>query len=95
MTIPRFPIAKRNHPFATGGPIIRIHLPLVDTIRRMAPSGCQVYRGIYSPRKVSNVRSVPLVHEVYRQVARFHARPLGEKLKIKLDEHNVGYLPMR
>src|SRR5438477_3507065 len=45
-------------------------------------------------RKVSNVRSVPLVHEVYRQVARFHARPLGEKLKIKLDEHNVGYLPM-
>jgi isopenicillin N synthase-like dioxygenase len=32
-----------------------------------------------------------LVHEVYRQVARFHARPLGEKLKIKLDKHNVGY----
>ena len=36
-----------------------------------------------------------LVDEVYRQVARFHARPLGEKLKIKLDKHNVGYLPMR
>src|SRR5580693_1675495 len=35
-----------------------------------------------------------LVHEVYRQVARFHARPLDEKLKIKLDIHNVGYLPM-
>ena len=35
-----------------------------------------------------------LVDEVYRQVARFHARPLGEKLKIKLDKHNVGYLPM-
>src|SRR5580693_9367635 len=35
-----------------------------------------------------------LVHEVYRQVARFHARPLEEKLKIKLDKHNVGYLPM-
>ena len=34
-----------------------------------------------------------LVHEVYRQVARFHARSLGEKLKIKLDKHNVGYLP--
>ena len=31
--------------------------------------------------------SVPsaLVHEVYRQVARFHARPLDEKLKIRLD----------
>src|SRR5215468_4944886 len=36
----------------------------------------------------------PLMHEVYRQVARFHARPLDEKLKIKLDRHNVGYLPM-
>jgi isopenicillin N synthase-like dioxygenase len=35
-----------------------------------------------------------LVHEVYRQVARFHAQPLGEKLKIKLDKHNVGYLPI-
>src|SRR5947207_7479770 len=35
-----------------------------------------------------------LVHEVYRQVARFHARPLDDKLKIKLDKHNVGYLPM-
>ena len=31
-----------------------------------------------------------LVHEVYRQVARFHARPLDEKLRIKLDKHNVG-----
>jgi isopenicillin N synthase-like dioxygenase len=35
-----------------------------------------------------------LVDEVYREVARFHARPLDEKLKIKLDKHNVGYLPM-
>ena len=35
-----------------------------------------------------------LVQEVYRQVARFHARPLDEKLRTKLDKHNVGYLPM-
>lgn len=35
-----------------------------------------------------------LVREVYRQVARFHALPLDVKLKIKLDRHNVGYLPM-
>jgi hypothetical protein len=34
------------------------------------------------------------VHEVYRQVARFHAQPLYENLKIKLDKHNVGYLQM-
>ena len=35
-----------------------------------------------------------LLHEVYRQVACFHARPLDEKLEIKLDKHNVGYLPL-
>jgi isopenicillin N synthase-like dioxygenase len=35
-----------------------------------------------------------LVDAVYRQVARFHAQSLKDKLKIKLDRHNVGYLPM-
>jgi isopenicillin N synthase-like dioxygenase len=36
-----------------------------------------------------------LVREVYRQSARFHAQPLDTKLKVKLDKHNVGYLPMQ
>ncbi len=35
------------------------------------------------------------IREVFRQVARFHAQPLGKKLEIKLDKHNVGYLPMK
>jgi len=35
------------------------------------------------------------IREVFRQVAGFHARPLEEKLEIKLDKHNVGYLPMK
>ena len=35
------------------------------------------------------------IREVFRQVARFHAQPLEKKLMIKLDTHNVGYLPMR
>jgi isopenicillin N synthase-like dioxygenase len=48
--------------------------------------------GFYSI--VNHGMSSALVHEVYRQVARFHARPLDEKLKIKLDKHNVGYLAM-
>jgi isopenicillin N synthase-like dioxygenase len=34
------------------------------------------------------------IREVFRQVARFHAQPLEKKLKIKLDKHNVGYLPI-
>ena len=35
------------------------------------------------------------MREVFRQVARFHAQPLEKKLEIKLDKHNVGYLPMK
>ena len=35
------------------------------------------------------------IREVFRQVARFHAQPLEKKLEIKLDKHNVGYLPMK
>jgi len=36
-----------------------------------------------------------LVREVYRQAARFHAQPLDRKLAIKIDKHNVGYLPLQ
>src|SRR6267378_3840376 len=35
------------------------------------------------------------IREVFRQVARFHTQPLEKKLEIKIDKHNVRYLPMR
>jgi isopenicillin N synthase-like dioxygenase len=35
-----------------------------------------------------------LVDSVFAQVARFHARPLEEKLKLKINRDNIGYLPM-
>jgi len=35
------------------------------------------------------------VREVFRQAARFHAQPLDRKLAIKIDRHNVGYLPLK
>jgi len=35
------------------------------------------------------------IHAVFRQAARFHALPLQNKLEVKLDKHNVGYLPIR
>jgi isopenicillin N synthase-like dioxygenase len=35
-----------------------------------------------------------LIRETYAQVARFHAQPLDKKLAMKIDKHNVGYLPM-
>ena len=35
------------------------------------------------------------IREVFQQAARFHTQPLDTKLAIKLDQHNVGYLPMK
>lgn len=35
------------------------------------------------------------IREVFHQAACFHALPIAKKLESKLDEHNVGYLPMR
>ena len=35
------------------------------------------------------------IASVFRQAARFHALPLQKKLEVKLDKHNVGYLPMK
>ena len=35
------------------------------------------------------------VGDIYRQAARFHAQPLERKMAIRIDRHNVGYLPLR
>jgi isopenicillin N synthase-like dioxygenase len=36
-----------------------------------------------------------LIQEAFRQAARFHGQPLDDKMKIRIDRHNVGYLPMK
>ena len=36
-----------------------------------------------------------LIDEAFAAAARFHAQPLEDKLKLKLNEYNIGYLPMR
>jgi isopenicillin N synthase-like dioxygenase len=35
------------------------------------------------------------IREVFRQAALFHAQPLEQKMRVRVDRHNVGYLPMR
>lgn len=35
-----------------------------------------------------------LIDRTFAQSKRFHALPLDEKLKLRLDEYNIGYLPM-
>ena len=35
-----------------------------------------------------------LIDMAYAEAARFHAQPLEEKLAVKVDEHNIGYMPI-
>lgn len=36
-----------------------------------------------------------LIAQTYAEARRFHAQPVEEKLRIRINEHNVGYMPMR
>ncbi|MGE0719750.1 MAG: isopenicillin N synthase family dioxygenase [Alphaproteobacteria bacterium] len=36
-----------------------------------------------------------LVDATFEEVKRFHAMPLDRKLALRIDEHNIGYMPMR
>ena len=36
-----------------------------------------------------------LIRDAFRQAARFHAQPTEKKMDVRIDRHNVGYLPMR
>jgi isopenicillin N synthase-like dioxygenase len=35
-----------------------------------------------------------LIDAQYAEAARFHAQPIGEKLKVKVNEHTIGYMPI-
>ena len=35
-----------------------------------------------------------LIDLAYAEAARFHAQPLEQKLAVKVDEHNIGYMPI-
>jgi isopenicillin N synthase-like dioxygenase len=36
-----------------------------------------------------------MIRRAYAEVARFHALPLERKMQVRIDRHNVGYLPMK
>jgi len=88
---------RSNMPDADAIPVIDLGHYLADEFGALDHAAAELRHALTEIGFYSIVNhGVPsaLVHEVYRQVARFHARPLDEKLKIKLDKHNVGYLPM-
>ena len=39
--------------------------------------------------------SEELIRDAFHQAARFHGLPIDRKMAVRVDKHNVGYLPMR
>ncbi|MBM3648321.1 MAG: isopenicillin N synthase family oxygenase [Alphaproteobacteria bacterium] len=37
----------------------------------------------------------PVVDRVFAEAVRFHAQPLEDKLRLKINQHNIGYLAMK
>ena len=77
-------------PFKVAIPVIDLGPCLADEPGALDRAAAELHHalteiGFYSI--VNHGVPLALVDEVYRQVARFHARPLDEKLKIKLDQH--------
>src|SRR5262249_60534938 len=35
-----------------------------------------------------------LIETAYAEAARFHAQPIEHKLALRVDEHNIGYMPI-
>ena len=36
-----------------------------------------------------------LIRDTFDAAARFHGQPIDKKMDVRIDRHNVGYLPMR
>jgi isopenicillin N synthase-like dioxygenase len=73
-------------PYLTGAP---------GAAERAAEELCYALTEIGFYFIVNHGVSAELTCGAFREAARFHASPLDKKLAIKLDKHNVGYLPLR
>ena len=72
-------------------PVIDLGLPRAEAVRRLRFALTEI--GFYFI--VNHGVPRPLVRRIFEQAARFHAEPLERKMQVRIDKHNVGYLPMR
>jgi isopenicillin N synthase-like dioxygenase len=72
-------------------PVIDLGVPAEEVARQLRVALTEI--GFYF---IVN-HGVPTVQirETFQQAARFHAQPLERKMEVRIDKHNVGYLPMR
>ncbi|UYN96370.1 MAG: isopenicillin N synthase family oxygenase [Enhydrobacter sp.] len=72
-------------------PVIDLGAPLEEASRRLRIALTEI--GFYY---VAN-HGIPatLIGDAFAEAARFHGQPLDRKMAVRIDKHNVGYLPMR
>ena len=88
----RIVACRRNFPFSISAPCARGAPGALEALAAELRAAFTEY-GFYFVRN----HGVPegLLAETFAAAERFHAMPLQRKLALKIDEHNIGYLPMR
>jgi isopenicillin N synthase-like dioxygenase len=86
------------------GPMIEDAIPLIDVAGHLAGDAAASRKAAAQLRwAFENVgfyylvgHGVPqsLIDRTYEAAARFHAQPLPNKLALKVNEHNIGYMPI-
>ena len=90
--------APKDHDAAVGqipiidyGPYFRGEAGALDRLAAEVRHACEAVGFFYVK---NNGIAQPLIDAVFAESRRFHALPLEEKLKLQLNENNIGYLPM-
>ncbi len=94
----------RSVPLPTAPTLVGGEIPLIDVADVLAGKPGAAERAAMELRfafeKVGFYylagHGVPqaLIDTAYAEAARFHAQPLDRKLAVKVDEHNIGYMPI-
>jgi isopenicillin N synthase-like dioxygenase len=95
-------LAPSLNPIRAGA---REEIPVVDlgpflagvpgALERTAAEWRHAYEEVGFAFIVNHGVAQGLVDATFAAAARFHALPIAEKLKLKINAHNIGYLPMR
>src|SRR5258708_31398209 len=97
-------MAERAVTDRASAPMIAGAIPLIDVaghLRGDAASSCKAATQLrWAFENVGfyylSGHGVPqsLIDRTYETAARFHAQPMAPKLALKVNEHNIGYLPI-
>src|SRR4051794_10766487 len=95
---------RESMPGPIPGPIIEGAIPLIDVAGHLGGDAASSRKAAAQLRwAFENVgfyylvgHGVPqmLIDRIYQAAARFHAQPMSDKLALKVNEHNIGYMPI-